>query len=335
MNKRLLAVLAFACLVVGLAAYTPSESDAQQATTLRIATQAPQGSPWHRVFRAWAGSVEQESGGRLRLQFFFGGSQGDERDYAQKMEAGQLDGAAVTTVGLSHLVRPVLVLQAPGVFSEYAQMDRVRSRMGGQFQEQFHSAGYHLAGWGDVGMARFFAKQAVRRPSDLRSLRPWARPDDQIVNTFYEVIGASPQRLGINELLPGLQTGRVNAFPSSALAAVTLQWFHHATHVTRQTNGVVIGATVIRKEKYDALPADLRAIFDSTAARAHRSLTTTIRRADDQAYQAILRRGVTEVDAGAHEAEWRQAAQTTRQRLSGRLFPADLLQQVERTAGGS
>ena len=336
MKRRLhlIAVLAAALAALGLAAVGFSgPAGAQETITLRIATQAPTGSQWHRAFQAWAGSVQQDSGGRLRLQFFFGGSQGDERDYVRKMEQGQLDGASVTTTGLSHMVRPVLVLSAPGVFREYAPMDRARQRLASRFDQEFNSAGYHFINWGDVGQARFFSKSPLRRPSDLRQARPWARPDDPIINQFYQVIGASPQRLGINELLPGLQTNRVNAFPAPALAAVSLQWYHHATHVTQQPTGVVIGATVIKKEKYDALPEDLREILDSTGDRAHALLSRSVRRADARAYDAIVGRGITPVDQSAHQGEWDQVAQQTRQRLAGRLYPADLLQQVERLAG--
>lgn len=321
--------LALAVVAPGSA---PERAGAQETTTLRIATLAPRGSPWDRAFRAWSNSLQQETGGRLRLQFYLGGSQGDERDYIRKMRAGQLDGAAVTSTGLGQVVRPVLVLSAPGLFSEYRQIDRVRTSLHDQFGSQFHDAGYHLMGWGDVGRARIFSNRPIQRPSDLRSVRPWAWREDSIFTEFLSVVGANPQRLGVNEVLPALQTRRVDAFPSSALAAVSLQWYNHATHVTEQSDSILVGATIIKKEKYDALPDDLRQALDSTSARAHRVLSSSIRRADDRAYQAILARGVTAVDISGNRAEWERAARTTRNNLAGRLYPRELLQQVERQA---
>lgn len=342
MKSRLLLVLTVALLSVALFPMDFGDSGlgtkaakAQEIITLRMATQAPTGSPWHRAFEAWAGSVAEESGGRLLLQFFYGGTQGDERDYVRKMEQGQLDGAAVTTTGLSHMVRPVLVLSAPGVFQEYAQIDRARRRLASRFNREFENAGYHFVAWGDVGKARFFSNRAIRHPRDLQQTRPWARPDDPIVAKFYEVAGVTPQRLGISELLPALQTNRVNAFPAPALAAVSLQWYHHATHMTDPGTQVVIGATVIAKPKYDALPEDLRAILDSTGARAHRLLSRAIRRADERAFAAIRERGVTAVDIRPNQAAWDEVAAETRRQLTGRLFPRDLLRQVERIAAES
>ena len=333
--KRSIFVAFLAALALGVAGLWPSlePADAQETVTLRIATLAPRGSPWDRAFRAWGNSLQQETNGRLRLQFYLGGSQGDERDYIRKMQAGQLDGAAVTATGLGQIVRPVLVLSAPGIFSEYRQIDRVRNRLDDQFETQFNEAGYQLMGWGDVGRARIFSNRPIQRPQDLRSVRPWAWREDVIFTEFLSVVGANPQRLGVNEVLPALQTRRVDAFPASALAAVSLQWYNHATHVTEQSDSILVGATIIKKDKYDALPEDLRAALDSTSERAHRVLSSTIRRADDRAYQAILRRGVTAVDISGHRAEWERAARTTRTNLAGRLYPRELLQQVERTAG--
>jgi TRAP-type C4-dicarboxylate transport system substrate-binding protein len=334
MKRRYLFAILVATVFAAVAPVAEKPADAQEATTLRIATLAPRGSQWDRAFRAWANTVQQDSGGRLRLHFYTGGSQGDERDYIRKMESGQLDGAAITTNGLGQIVRPVLVLSAPGLFTEYTQIDRARRELSDEMTREFEGAGYKFMGWGDVGRARFFSKRAITRPSDLRQTRPWTRPDDPIVQQFYSVIGVSPQRLGVNELLPGLQTGRVDAFPSSALAAVSLQWFQHATHVTEQPNSVIIGATVIKKERYDALPEDLRAMLSDTGGRAHAALLRSIRRADDQAYTAIVSRGVTAVDQTAHQAEWERVAQQTRERLAGRLYSRELLQRCERIASG-
>lgn len=63
-----------------------------------------------KVFNAWNRSVQKLSNNTLKLRFYAGGSQGDERDFVRKMRAGQVDGASITTLGLGQLLRPVLVL---------------------------------------------------------------------------------------------------------------------------------------------------------------------------------------------------------------------------------
>jgi len=311
-----------------------SLADAQATTTIRIATLAPRASRWMRIFNAWNGSVRQDSGGKLQLRFYPGGVSGDESDTLNKIRAGQLDGAAITATGLGLIVRPVLVLQLPDLFDGYAELDRVRDRLEGEWEQQFESNGYKLLGWGDVGMGRIFSQSPVRKPADLRSMKPWAWRDDPIFNEFYQVIRANPVRLGVPEVYPGLQSGIVDAAPGSALAVLNLQWFTKLSYMTEPANTVLIGATVIKKSKFDALPPNLQQILTQTADRAHAALKTQIRRDDQAAFRTLKQRGLTAVDTTPHAAEWQRAAQQTRQRLTGRLFPASLLQRVQRIANG-
>ncbi len=341
MKKRILLPLIVAAVAMALpgSSAPPAQAQAARNVELRIATLAPDGSSWMRVFNAWNQSLQEatgdNTGGRVSLRLYPGGSQGDERDFIRKMRDGQLDGAAVTTTGLGQVARSTLVLAVPGLITEYAQMDRVRRRLNTQLLRGFSEGGVTLLGWGDVGKSRLFSTQAITRPSDLRSTRPWHWRDEPIFGEFLSVVGATPVPLGVNEVYPSLQTGIVNAVPASALAAVSLQWHTRLRFVTQQNSGLIVGATIINKPTFEALTAAQQAALTSTAERAHTALRRAIRRDDDRAYQTVLRRGITQTDLTATQAEWATAQATTRTRLTGRLYSAALLRSVESAAGSN
>ncbi|MCB9637154.1 MAG: TRAP transporter substrate-binding protein DctP [Sandaracinus sp.] len=318
-------------LVLLAPSFRAHDVDAQATTELRIATVAPEGSPWLRVFRAWDQELRQRTEGRVGLRLYAGGSQGQESDYLDKMSAGQLDGAALTSTGLSQIVRPVLVLGLPGIFDDYATLDRVRRRLSPRFERELDRAGYALLGWGDVGKGRLFSTQRIERPSDLRRARPWAPREDAIFSEFLDVVGAQPRRLGIPEVYPALQTGMVDTVPASALAAVALQWHTRLRFYSRDSAGILIGATVIRKERLDALRPEDREVLLETSRRGHQLVARAIRREDERALGVIAQR-MTAVDTTAHETEWRLAALQTRDRLVGRVFPQALFDAVVRAA---
>ena len=163
-----------------------------------------------KVFNAWNLTIKEQTDNTLKLRFYDGGSQGDERDFVRKIRAGQLDGAALTTTGLGILVRQVLVLSAPGVIEDYEQLDSVRAELGGRFEKMFDAEGYTLLGWGDVGKTRLFSMEKIERPSDIKKLRPWAWKDDLIFPEFLKVVGANPVRLGVPEVYAALQTRMVD-----------------------------------------------------------------------------------------------------------------------------
>jgi TRAP-type C4-dicarboxylate transport system substrate-binding protein len=306
---------------------------AEPAVELRLATLAPSASSWMKVFNAWNLTVKEQTDNTLELRFYDGGSQGDERDFVRKMRAGQMDGAALTTTGLGMLVRQVLVLSVPGVIEEYQQLDSVRAELGGRFEKMFETEGYTLLGWGDVGKTRLFSMEKIERPSDIKKLRPWVWKDDLIFAEFLNVVGANPVRLGVPEVYPALQTRMVDTLPASALAAVSLQWYTRLKYLSKRNSGIIVGATIIRTDKFEALTEDQQNVLASTGIRAHKALNRSIRRDDDKSYATVLKRGLTAVDTSEHQAEWEEAGRQVRERLTGRVYPKSLLDAVITAAG--
>jgi len=326
-------VLVVACLLLG-GSRTP-HAEAEGKTVIRYATLAPAGSAFGKVLKAWGRSLSKETQGRVELRYYSGGSQGDERDFVRKMRAGQMDAAGVTTTGLGIVVRPVLVLSAPGVIETYEQLGRVREKLNGRFAEMFEEAGFVLLAWSDAGKGRLMSMDPILRPSDLKAHRPWVWKDDPIFAEFMKVVGANGVRLGVPEVYGALQTKMVDVVPSSAIGAVALQWYTKLNYMAKDSFGIVLGASVVKKEKFDELSAvDQKALRD-TAVRAAEALDQVVRRDDAKAYQVLLGRGIQELDIGPYRAEWEAATVETRERLTGRIFSKSLLAEVQAAANGT
>ncbi len=318
-------------LFLGLPGSVPSSS-AEEAITLRIASLAPAGSSWMKVLNAWKTTLEDETEGRLKLRFYPGGSQGDERDFVRKMRVGQLDGGVVTMTGMSMLVRPMVILVLPGFLDTYEKLDRVRLKMADQFEKMFTDEGFMMVAWGDAGKTRLFSQQKIERPSDIKSMRPWMWKDDLVFIEFYDVIGANGVRLGVPEVYPGLQTKMVDVVTSSALTAVALQWYTRVKYMTGHNSAIIAGGMVMRKEKIDSLSPDLRDAFLQSTKRVETLLNKTIRRDDQKAYEVVLKKGIIATDTSKYQAEWDVAAKEVRDRMTGRVFSKELLQAVAAAA---
>ena len=324
-------MLLLAVVLVGLPGTAPS-TRADEAITLRIASLAPAGSSWMKVLNAWKTTLETETEGRLKLRFYPGGSQGDERDFVRKMRVGQLDGGVVTMSGMSLLVRPMVILVLPDFLDTYEELDRVRLKMSKQFEKMFEDEGFMMVAWGDAGKTRLFSKKKIERPSDIKSMRPWMWKDDLIFIEFYDVIGASAVRLGVPEVYPGLQTNMIDVVTSSALTAVALQWYTRVKYMTGHNSSIIAGGMVMRKEKIDGLPPDLKEAFLRTSERVETLLNQSIRRDDQKAYDVVIKKGIVATDTSKYKAEWDAAAKQVRDRMTGRAFSKSLLQAVEAAA---
>jgi TRAP-type C4-dicarboxylate transport system substrate-binding protein len=319
-------------LLVGGSRAPHAEADGK--IVIRYATIAPGGSSFGKILRAWGRSLNKETDGRVEFRYYSGGSQGDERDFIRKMRAGQMDAAGLTTIGLGIVVRPVLVLSAPGVIEDYEQLGRVREKMNARFAKMFEDAGFVLLAWSDAGKGRIMSTIPIVKPADLKAARPWAWKDDPIFSEFLKVVGANAVRLGVPEVYAALQTKMVDVVPSSPIAAVALQWFTKLKYMSKDSFGIILGASIVKKEKFDQLSPGDQEILMETARRAARALDKVVRRDDAKAYDVLLERGIELVDTDPHRAEWDKATQETRDRLTGRIFSKSLLAEVEAAAKG-
>jgi len=331
MNRRLVPILLLLVAAIALPGTTTS-TKAEEGYTLRIASLAPAGSSWMKVLNAWNKSLEKKTDGKLKMRFYPGGSQGDERDFVRKMRVGQLDGGVVTMTGMSMLVPAMNVLTLPGFLDTYEELDRVRGKMASEFEAMFGKEGMRLVGWGDAGKTRLFSVKPIKSPNEIKAMRPWVWKDDPIFVEFYKVIGASAVKLGVPEVYPALQTRMVDVISSSALTAVALQWYTRVKYMTAHNSAIIAGGTVMRKDKYDELPDDLKAAFDSTAIRAHELLNKVIRKDDEKAYGIVVKKGITPVEAGDAKADWDAADKKVRDNLTGRMFSKSLVQAVAEAA---
>jgi TRAP-type C4-dicarboxylate transport system substrate-binding protein len=322
-------------LLVGAAALVAGvgvAGDARAAEVIKLGTLAPASSPWGQVFKVWAEAVKTKSAGRLELQFFYGGSQGDEGAMVGKMKAGQLDGASVSAVGLSKIYKPILALQMPGIFTSWAKLDAARDALkGALFEKGVKDAGFSLLGWGDVGAVHVMSKGvAIRSPSDLKGRKPYMWRDDVAAPVLFQVIGGiNPVPLNVPEVLPQLNTGAVDVVMAAALSAEQLQWSSKLDTIVDDVASFAIGGLVMSSKRLGALPDDLRTILTETGQVAANALQKRIRNEDDAAY-ARMKGKMTVVTLNVDEkAKWDAIYKQLRVRLSQGTFSPDLVAKIE------
>ena len=304
---------------------------ASAAEVIKIGTLAPGASPWGQVFKVWAKAVSAKSGGRLELQFFFNGQQGDEGAMVGKMKAGQLDGAAVTAVGLGKIYKPILALQMPGLFRSWAKLDAARNALRGEFEKGARDAGFSILGWGDVGAVHLMSKGfQVKSPDDVKGKKPYMWRDDDTQPILYQVIGGvTPVPLNVPEVLPNLNTGAINLINAPSLAAEQLQWSSKLDTINEDVSALAIGALVMSSKRVNSLPADLKDILLDTGRIAADALTKRIRAEDAAAFARMKGKMTVVTLSAAEKGRWEGIFKQVRQRLAQGTFPASLVAKLE------
>jgi TRAP-type transport system periplasmic protein len=312
--------------VASLAWASPALADNVE---LRLATLAPSGSPWMEVLGKGEAELKTKTAGRVTLKYYPGGQQGDERDFVRKIGLGQLDGAAVTSVGLSMIEESIRVLELPTMFKTVEEVDYVADKMWPYFQKKFEKKGYKLNDRGEVGWLYFFTKDKVDSLATLKAQKLWLWGDDLIVNALYKKLGLNGVPLGVPEVDAGLTSGKINGCYSSPVAAVALQWYTKTKFVTSMPMSFAVGATVISTKALAKMsPEDLKS-FEAIGKANQKKLRKVIRKTNEDALKTMQRKGVTVVTTSpAMVTDFEKAAQEVWKELVGKVYSQQELDMV-------
>lgn len=305
-------------------------ASAAEPVTLKLGSLAPRESPWGQVLRTWTKAVKEKTKGEVVIEIYWNATQGDEAAQVSKLKTGQLDGAVVSALGLAVIDPEVNVLQVPGLYADWKQLDLVRDALKPRFDERFKAKGFVLAGWGDIGLDRWMSKGfAVAAPADLKGKRPWVWREDALLPPLFQAANVVPVPLGVPEVLPELSTGNVNVLSISALGAEQLQWSSRLDHLSADIVAPNIGGVVLSKARLDALSEEHRNIVVDTAKLTCAALTTRIRAEDEKAFERLKGRMTLVESSPEQRQQWRDLYLETRKRLGKGALPEKLIGEVE------
>jgi TRAP-type C4-dicarboxylate transport system substrate-binding protein len=297
----------------------------------RIATLAPVGSPWLTIMQRGAAAIADRTDGRIKVKLYPGGVQGDEKDVVRKMRLEQLDGAALTAVGLSKIYPGIRVLQLPFLFDTEEEVAYVVDKVWPYFQAKFQERGFRLQSPGGGGWEYFYTKREVSSLADLRQVKMWAWADDPVMNALFRELKLQAVPLGAPELVGALKTGRVDGCYGPPLAAVALQWYHDISHASSLPISYTVGANVVRYEVWDTASDADKKIEQQVLTKMSQMLLSRTATDNARAMAAMTKAGVTRFEAdGALEAALRGAAEATWKQLVGDVYTDEELEMVLR-----
>src|SRR6478736_1516488 len=150
MHRRL--KLAFLVVAVALGV-----SIAHADEKIKLGTLAPSGSTWHTLLKEMGQKWGEASGGKVKLVIYPGGVLGNEGDMVKKMRIGQLQAAALTTIGLHEISPEPQAVDVPMMVDSWPMLDYVMERVGPRMEKAIEAKGYTVIYWSEVGFVRFFS----------------------------------------------------------------------------------------------------------------------------------------------------------------------------------
>ena len=313
---------AFRIAVAAVLLLSPALLAAQRAN-LRLGTILPANSVWDRSLRQMASAWRQATAGRVRLQVR--GTTGDEATIIRRMRLNNPQVAALTLPGLTEVDEAFNVFGIPFFYESDAEALHVLEALTPRLREALAENRLVLLNWGHGGWAHIFSAQPIRDLSGLQAAKLFTSAGDDGMVRWYRENGFEPVPLEVTDVLMGLNTGLIDAYPSPPYGALVFQWYRQTPHMLDVPLSPVFGATVMTERAWARIgEADRGALLEAAAATQD-FLFDEVPRQDEEAVAEMRKRGLTVAAVGGSEAAgFRAAAERLTATWRGSRVPADV-----------
>jgi TRAP-type C4-dicarboxylate transport system substrate-binding protein len=292
--------------------------------TVKVGSMVPDQSSWRDILLEGFSKWSKLSDGKVRVPTPYWGTQGEDADLVRKMKLRTLDAAVLTSAGLAEIDKSIYALSVPMMYTDYDEVYAVLERMRPRLESIMESKGFVILNWMDVGWLHFFTKKPVASPDDLKKLVLFQWQGEQKLMEIWSMAGFNTRPGSAADLVTGLQTGQYEGFTASAQIAVIMRYFENAKYMTDLNWALILGATVIKKEVWDKMPADVKPALLKVERETGQKLQDAIRQGAISDVQNMKARGlnVVAVDAKTYEL-WRATVDKAKSKIRGDFAPAD------------
>jgi TRAP-type C4-dicarboxylate transport system substrate-binding protein len=268
------------------------------------------------------------SGGKVKLRIYPGGVLGNEGAMVQKMRVGQLSAAALTTVGLHDITPEPQAVDVPMGIASWDELDYVMERIGPKLEKILEDKGYVVIQWSDVGFVQFFSTKALHTPKEFADeAKLFAWEGDPASTEAWRAGGFHPVVLASTDVIPALQTGMIDTIASAPLYSLTSRIYQKANHMLDLRWAVLNGATVVKRDVWEKIPADLRPKLLEISRAAGRKIALDVRKMNEDAIATMKSQGLIEEKTGDLPG-WYAASERANKIVRGKVVPAAIFDEV-------
>jgi len=289
MKKTLSYSIALAALL-GMAGCSQSKDsaavDTQEATTLRFAHFWPATSATHtKVFAPWAKKIEEESGGRLKVEIFPSATLAKADAAYEATAKGTVDIGSQLQGYTNGRFPLTQITELPGLSNSATQMNCMLQTLydDGVIASEYEDT--HLLfmmGTGPGGIHT--VDKPINEPNDLKGQR--IRRPSAIAGDIIEAAGGTPVGLPVTDVYTSLQRGVLDglSLPWDAMGSFKLTELANThTNIPFYSSAIVV---TMNKGKYDNLPQDLKQVIDDNSGQMMAALAGKVFDEEDDKFMA-------------------------------------------------
>jgi TRAP-type C4-dicarboxylate transport system substrate-binding protein len=220
-------------------------------------------------------------------------------------------------------------VSVPFLVKTNGELEYVLSKLRPRLDAALEKKGFIAVNWANAGSPRFFSTFPIKTPADLPNAKIWTWDGDPGAAEGWKLAGFRPVVLSSTDIVPSLQTGLLNAVADPPLFVFVTRMFEKANYMSDLRWGMVAGATLVRKETWEKIPADIRPKLLAIADDTGKALSAEVDHLDADAIDQMKKQGLTIVPAEDLPA-WQAAGERSWAAVRGKVVPAEIFDEAKR-----
>jgi len=249
-----------------------------------------------------AKKIEEASEGRLKFNFFEGGSQYNDRDVTTALAQGAIDMALPGHWNLARIVPDYNVLGLP-MFYGLPRQEQYKATDGetgaALAKETEEKLGVVVLGnWMDLGFgAMFFTETAVEVPEDIKGLK-MRSPGGAVAVARFEKFGATGVSIPFPDVPQALQKGTIDGLMTTFESVRSAKlWDSGLKHSYSDYHAFYQYVPLVSAKAWNDLPADLQEIMRTTWNEGVAEAREAAAEAQAKAAEEAASHGMTNISA--------------------------------------
>lgn len=252
-------------LVIGLSLAVGFVATAAAQTTMKINIAIAQNSHQGVAIDTFAKEVEARTGGRYKIQAFYSGSLGGERESIEAVQLGTQELTFSSTGPVPNFVPEAKILDIPFLFRDKAHARAVLDGpIGQEMLTKFDSKGFKALAWAENGIRNMTNnKRAITTPDDLKGLK-LRTMENPVHVAAYKGLGIVTTPMAMTEVFTALQQGTVDGQENPLSVIMAAKFDQVQKHVSLTGHVYSPGIFLMNKGSFDKLSAaDKQAFLDA------------------------------------------------------------------------
>lgn len=296
---------------------------------VRLASPLPRNSDWGRQLERLASEWARVTNNQVRLRVIHDGLEGSESKMFSSLNADNIQMGLFLSTGLSEICPAVMTMSIPFLIKTDEELDLVLKDVLPVLESQLSRTNFVPIAWAKAGWVRFFTKEAIYTPDDMRRQKVSSSDSLKEINTVFRTMGFQIVEGDITSMATRLANNLINAIYLSPEAIAPLGLHRYLNNMLDMSVAPVMGALVMNRVTWNKISAAHQAEIVRVTQIIASEFASSLSKASANAVTEMRRSGlVVNKPTAAQEELWQSEINRALPPLLGTAFDRAIYNQI-------